>query len=455
MGSLRTLVGGARRRALTVGAVIGVVAGAAAGAALLAPAQPPPQGPRPEVLHAAPAVVPSGSDVSLSATTTCRSPHTDSCIVRSATAYVRAEGNDTWAAISGTPKQGAYRFSVPGTLVPEQGFSYWLEFRTAAGTSVDYPPGGAAGAIRVITTAGLAARDLPPFSWDDVAVPDGEVARLRYGDGPGRVGITGTAPDELPQGPSSFDVASDGSIRVVDWVNHRILVLSRGGAVQRSIPAPDRRPMDLSVASDGSLDLTTLGLGATAYELGGDGRVIGRYPVAYGVVARVAVAPDGPRVQAGPGQWTAVRAAPGVPLSPERQAATQTGSVPLPDGSVGVAADLGNGSFAVAWTRPDGSRTGATVRLPKGVRVGTDYFVHPMPDGGAVIARGLWDDAHFVVAILRFDPTARIVGVSRLPEPTIQQAARSSTVRFRAPGEVLAVYANDRAVTIDRFEVGP
>jgi hypothetical protein len=150
-----------------------------------------------------------------------------------------------------------------------------------------------------------------------------------------------------------------------------------------------------------------------------------------------------------------VRAAPGVPLSSERQAATQTGSVPLPDGSVGVAADLGNGSFAVAWTRPDGSRTGATVRLPKGVRVGTDYFVHPMADGGAIVARGLWDEAHFVVAILRFDPTARIVGVSRLPEPTIQQAARSSTVRFRAPGEVLAVYANDRAVTIDRFEVGP
>ena len=454
MGSFRTLVGGARRRALILGAVVGVIAGAAAGAALLAPAEPPPAGPRPEVLHAAPAVVSAGTDVSLSATTTCRSPHADSCIVRSATAHVRAEGSTSWARIAGAPKQGAYRFSVPASLVPEQGFSYWLEFRTAAGTSVDYPPGGATGAIRVITTAGLVARELPAFSWSHVAEPAGRVARLRYGDGPGRVGVTGTAPDELPQGPSSFDVAGDGSIRVVDWVNHRILVLSRGGSFLRAIPAPDRRPMDLAVASDGTLEVSTLGLGATAYEVGADGDVIGRYPVAYGVVARIAAAPDGPRVQAGPGQWTAVRATPGVPLSPEHQAATQTGSIPLPDGSVGVSGDLGDGRFAVAWTRPDGSRTGAVVRLPNGVRVGTDYFVQPTPDGGAVVARGLWDDAHFLVGILRFDATAHIVGFSRLPEPSIQQAARSSTVRFRSPGEVLAVYANDRAVTIDRFEVG-
>jgi hypothetical protein len=453
MGSLLTRAGGGRRRALTLGAAIGVVIGAAAGAALLAPAQPPPASPLPEVLHAAPAMVSAGGDVSLSATTACRTPRADSCVVITATAHVRPEGGDTWAVIPGSPKQGAFRFSVPASLVPEQGFSYWLEFRTRSGTSVDYPPGGAGGAIRVITTAGLVERELPAFSWGDVRGSDGHVVRMRYGDGRSRVGITGTGPDELPQGPSSFDVAADGSIDVVDWVNHRILVFSSAGRFLRSVTAPDRRPMDLTLASDGHLYLSTLGLGAKAYELGGDGGVIGRYPVAYGVAARVAAAPDGPRVQVGPGQWTAVRAAPGVPLSAERQAAAQTGSVPLADGSVGITGDLGGGAFAVAWTRPDGSRTGAVVRLPNGVRVGTDYFVHPMQDGGATVARGMWDDAHFVVGVLRFDARARIIGFSRLPEPSIQQAARFSTVRFRSPAEVLAVYATDRAVTIDRFEV--
>ena len=45
--------------------------------------------------------------------------------------------------------------------------------------------------------------------------------------------------------------------------------------------------------------------------------------------------------------------------------------------------------------------------------------------------------------------------VSRLPEPSIRQAARSSTVRFRSPDEVLVAYSTDRATTIERFEVAP
>jgi len=454
MGSIRTALA-ARRRALVVGAIVGVVAGAAVGAVLIAPAVPPRGGPVPEVLHAAPAIVPAGGDVGLSAATVCSKPHADSCAIRSATAHVRAEGTTSWASIPGAPRDGAYRFSVPAALVPEQGFSYWLEFRTEAGRSVAYPPAGASGAIRVITTAGLVERDLPAFSWDDVRAPDGRVVRMRYGDGPGEVGVTGTLPDELPQGPSSFDVAADGSIRVVDWVNHRILRFSRSGRYRGEVAAPDRRPMDLAVASDGRLFLSTLGLDARAYELGADGSVVGRYPVAYGVTARVAPAPDGPRVLVGPGQWTAVRSAPGTPMSAAQQGLSQTSSVPLEDGSIGVAADLGGGAFAVAWTRPDGSRTGAIVRLPHGVRVGADYFVRPTSDGGAIVARGLWDDAHFVVAVLRFDADAAIASVARLPEPSIRQAARSSTVRFRSPDEVLVAYSTDRATTIDRFEVTP
>ena len=34
-----------------------------------------------------------------------------------------------------------------------------------------------------------------------------------------------------------------------------------------------------------------------------------------------------------------------------------------------------------------------------------------------------------------------------------EQAARYSTVRFRAPGEVLVAVADDRGVHIDRYEV--
>jgi hypothetical protein len=142
-----------------------------------------------------------------------------------------------------------------------------------------------------------------------------------------------------------------------------------------------------------------------------------------------------------------------VPLSPEQQSQTETSYVSLADEAIGVAAPLGTSRFAAVWTRPDGSRAGALVRLPAGVRPGTDYFVRPMVDGGAVVAEALWDDTHMGVGLFRFGSTGTITGFSLLPEPSTQQGARFSTVRFRAPGEVLVAYTNDKAMTIQRFEV--
>ena len=68
-------------------------------------------------------------------------------------------------------------------------------------------------------------------------------------------------------------------------------------------------------------------------------------------------------------------------------------------------------------------------------------------------AEGLWDDTHAGVGLFRFGPTGAIAGFSLLPEPTTQQDARFSTVRFRPPGDVLVAYATRRALTIARFEV--
>ena len=60
--------------------------------------------------------------------------------------------------------------------------------------------------------------------------------------------------------------------------------------------------MDIAVRPDGGLYLAELGMEATVYELDAAGRVAGRYPVGFGVTARVGAAADGPRVFVGPGQ---------------------------------------------------------------------------------------------------------------------------------------------------------
>ena len=443
------------RRALVAGLAAGAIIGAAFGVAMLSGAGPDVAGgPTPAVLHAAPAIVTAGTQVRLGAATVCAQPDSDPCRITRADAFIRPVGVSGWTQVEGRATGGGFGFTVPAQLVPPDGFAYWLRFTTAAGADVAYPPGGEGSPLRVLTTSGLPSPRIPgTFSWDDRRAPDGRVVRMRFGSHDGEVGRTVLAEDEPAMGPSSFDVGPHGSLYVVDWVNRRVEVFSSLGRFVRALPAPSDQPTDIALRADGGLYLAELGMGSTVYEMDAAGTVTGRYPVGFGVSARVGVSSSGPRVFVGPGQWTGVSQRTGVPMSAEQQSQTETSSVPLADGSIGVAAPVGMGGFAAVWTRPDGSRGGARVRLPSRVRPGTAYFVQPMADGGAVVAEALWDDTHMGVGLFRFGPTGAIAGFSLLPEPSTQQAARFSTVRFRAPNEVLVAYQSDTAVTIQRFEV--
>lgn len=443
---------GTRRRMAVAGLVVGVLVGALSGAALFSGAAPPAAGPRPLVLHAAPAVVGARAPTELAAAAFCETPEAPSCRVEGVTGFVRPAGVSGWTSIEAALAEGAYRVTVPAELIPDDGFSYRFEFRAADGTVTAYPPGGDTSAIRVVTTAALPVRDLPGFDWTPRRA-DGVVVAMPYGDGEGEVGRWTGSDEEVVVGPSSFDVAADGSVLVADWVHGRIAEFTASGRFRRELPLPTDEPVDLATVPSGGVALTTLGSGATAYELDARGRLVGRYPVGFGVAARVSAAQGGPRVLVGPGQWAPVRSKPGAPLDPETQGRLQTTSVPLPDGTLAASADIAEDSFAVVWTRPDGSRGGATVRLTRGVSGGTDYLVRPLEDGGAVVAKGLWDETHFGVGLFRFDAAGQIASFDVLPEPSTEQAARYSTVRFRAPGEVLLAVADDRGVHIDRFEV--
>jgi hypothetical protein len=452
MGSERTRAG-TRRRILFTGLAAGLVAGAAMGASLLSGASSGPGGPRPLVLHAAPAVVEARNSVALTFGTFCEAPETASCEVVSGTAMVQPAGVAGWSRIDGTLVDGVYRFVVPGDLIPDDGFSYWFEVRTADGAATPYPPGGADGAVRVVTTAGLPARSLPTFAWNERRAGDAVVARLRFGDGPGQVGVTGGGEEQTLDGPSSFDVAPDGSIYVADWVNGRIQVLSAKGAYRDSLPYPQTRPGDLAVTPEGGLLVSTLGAGAEVVQLTPRGAVESRFPVAYGIATRVAHTAAGPRVMVGPGQWAAVSLGRGIPLGAEEQARAQTTSIPLADGRIAMSDSLSPKRIAFVWTRPDGSRAGAVVKLPGEVLAGSDYLVRPMPDGGAIAVRGLWDQTHYGIAVMRFDAAAKLASFSLLPAPSTRMAAHTSVVRYQAPGRLFVAFDEGDAIRIDRFDV--
>lgn len=127
----------------------------------------------------------------------------------------------------------------------------------------------------------------------------------------------------------------------------------------------------------------------------------------------------------------------------------------LPGGVTYLSDAVGDKEIGAVWTNPDGSTAGSLIRLPAGVRAGGEYFGQPLPEGGVELARGLWDDQHFVVGLFRLSAEGDLLEFSLLPEPSTQMDARSSTVRWRAPGEVLVAYAKPHGVAIDAFAVTP
>ena len=444
-----------RRRLQVAGLVAGLAIGAAVGAASLtgASSEGPPGAP-PVVLHVARVLADPGADLELSAGLACPGRASSGCEVASAVLHVLSSGSSGWTEVQGVLSASGVRFVVPGSAVPKDGLSYWMEFAIEGGTRVVFPEGGAASAFRLLTTTGLREVTWPgAFDLGTVVSSDGVVARLSYGDGTSQVGRVGGVGDEQPLGPSSFDVAPDGSIRVADWVHGRVLVLTAGGEHRRTVPLPVERPVDVAVGSRGELAVTTLGLGATAFELEPDGRVIGRYRVETGVAERVAITPGGPHVWVGPAQWAPVRSRPGLALPAEAQSRGLASALPGRDGAVALSQDLAGGRVAFVWARPDGSRSGAVLRLPAGVQPGVDHFVQGLPDGGAVAARGLWSEEGEAVALLRFAADGSLVTARLIAPPTREMDAAASTVRLRAPSEVLAVYAEDRGIRIERFEV--
>ena len=93
------------------------------------------------------------------------------------------------------------------------------------------------------------------------------------------------------------------------------------------------------------------------------------------------------------------------------------------------------------------------LRLPSGAQPGVDYFVRGLPDGGAIAARGLWSEVGEAVALLRFAPDGSLLRAELIAPPSREMDATASTVRFRAPDEVLVVYADADGIRIERFEV--
>ena len=132
---------------------------------------------------------------------------------------------------------------VPATLTAGSKLFYYAVLRDpSSGRSATVPVGGAERPQQVWIVDRFLATSLGAHRFGHLRTPDAIVAR----SGPNGVGLTCCADPPGGDGPSSFDIAPNGSIWVLDRLKHRLLVWRAGHPARpvRSVTLP--RNLDIS-----------------------------------------------------------------------------------------------------------------------------------------------------------------------------------------------------------------
>ncbi len=344
---------------------------------------------------------------------------------------------------------------VPRSLVSGSKLFYYAVLRDpVSGRSATVPAGGARRPQRSWILDRPLEILLGTHTFGRVSAPEAIVARA----GPHGVGLACCADPPGGDGPSSFDVARDGSIWVLDRLNHRLLVWRAGDAArpERSVSLPSALSVtDFTLGRDGTiylraLDTTDQGRGGKnhLYALTSSGAVRWKGPATAGVAAsQLQLGPDG-RVYAvqacglqcapfgGHLSWVPLTTPGGRPLSVSDRSRLASSLEPLP-GSLRLVAELSytRARFALidrtdrivrAWSVASRTRMSGLAAPP--ALVGDD-LVLPLE----VSARQHWEKL-----VVRLTSTGAIrAGVSLADRPLIGETNIFAPLRLSSDGHVL------------------
>lgn len=166
-------------------------------------------------------------------------------------AYVRGSTQSAFAAIP-LGADGSAR--IPrASLVGRYVDTYVVVHDAAMGRSITVPAGGAKAPDRTWILDDPTRVSLGAHRFGDWRAPQATVATAGRGSGPGQVGIACSGIDGTCVGPSSFDVAADGTLWVVDALHRRLLGWAPGHPAHPSRVVPLAfAPVDIAVAPDGT-----------------------------------------------------------------------------------------------------------------------------------------------------------------------------------------------------------
>jgi hypothetical protein len=447
--------GGRRRLAagLAAGCVVGTAVMTALGAVTARGAEPaaiPPgfRGLR-DVLHVPPLLVVRGKPVDLRFDAVCEADPLGAPCTLSGSVFVRVDGEHVYRRlplqVSG-PSLGA---TIPAGLTSRTGFTYYAVVEDGAGEQTTVPAGGSLGPNRAWTVARVTSIDLGGHAFGATRAPDGRAVRAPWGEGADAFGLAGGRVSTAI-GPSAFDVDLDGSIVVLDQVNHRLL----------SYAAGDEQPLDLPIAFDGGEGDLTVGEDGTTYVLdhGRDNDVVRFYsPTGASLGETPLQGPGADMLRASPGgvvahgypgdMWFPARNG-RVALAPAQQVAGARAGRSLPGGvdvvvhaapSEALFALVRGGDVLEAW------RVGSTTSL------GEVQLAEPFGPGLLVVLR-VWTEsqAEFVALVLRPGGLTRSFAID-----SAEWAEMAPLGRFRLQGRTLYQFrSSPTGAEIATFDLG-
>jgi hypothetical protein len=448
---IRSLAGGA------AGIVAGVIGGIALTSVSVAsgPSGNPPA-PGPEAVHVPPVLTRGGEEVTLRYALVCAPREDGEPCDGSGSVYARAGQSGPFRRLALTrgadSRAGRYFVELPPELASApSGFSYYAVLRDqATGQAVTVPAGGAAAPQRSVPLREVAELALGVHSFGSFRGPDERVVAARWGSEVGAVGLQGSR--ELGfVGPSSFDVASNGAVAVLDQVNGRVQRWSRAGVETTNVKVSGGLA-DFALEPGGAMDVleppNRLTADPVLRSFRPDGTQRWAQELSDRTWAKLASGPGGPGVQQQPSeQWLPV-AVNGVPLGRSAQAARGRPGRLFANGREVVVERVGSAELRVAELA--GDAVVRSWRVTSATPFGEVQLAEPQGDRFVVVTKAYTDDrSEYVVLVLDRNGIADELSVESL-----EWAESAPLARFRVSGASLYRLGSTRAgLFVDRFDL--
>jgi hypothetical protein len=388
-----------------------------------------------DILHTPPLLVSAGEPASLTYETVC-SPtgqETAASCSPTGTLHVRAAGDRTFTDVPLVRLQnGKFSYAVPTPLRRGSGFEYYVTFQDGRGNGATVPAAGADAPERVWIVPSWTTVDLGIHGFGSTRAPDSVLVKSPWGTSENELGLN-NGREQSRIGPSSFDVAADGSVIVLDQVNHRLAHYGSGKVEHFPIEFRGGEG-DVALGNDGTAWVLDAGgpQGHVADVRGYDaaGHLVGRAGLAAPMGEMLRTGPNGPLVHSYPSEmWLPVATGRTGHTAAQQVNGARAGRPVVGGRELVVRASPEEARFALVA----GKNVISAWRVVSRTNLGEVQLAEPTGNGVTAIVR-LWTEDQAEFGVLQLGPTGLTGSFAVSPAEWAESAPLS---RFRLRGNTL------------------